>query len=119
VVSHGLPEKERWQELYRLADQAGKRAAEQCVPTPTKIAGFAVEMEGVCGGARIRIPNGRRAFARWVLRSNLGHRPRKGGATILAYHASQSADRAVAYADAFATVLKLNGVECTVEAFLD
>jgi hypothetical protein len=119
VVSALLPEKERWKELYRLADTAGKSASEECVPTPMKVGGFPVEMEGMCGSASIRIPNARKGFARWVIQSKVGSRHHKGGARIFAYHPSQSVDRAVSYARAFASVLKLNGIECSVEQFLD
>lgn len=119
IVTALLPEKERWKELYRLADEAGKSAAEECVPTPMKVGGHPVEMDGMCGSASIRIPDARKGFARWVVRSKVGDRHHKGGASIFAYHPSQSVDRAVAYAKAFASVLKLNGVECSVKSFLD
>jgi hypothetical protein len=119
IVSEKLPDQERWKELYRLADEAGNRAAQVNVPTPMKVEGHPIEMDGLCGSASIRILDARRGFARWVVRSKVGSRHYKGGARIFAYHPSQSIDRAVAYAEAFAAVLKLNGIDCTVESFLD
>jgi hypothetical protein len=119
VVSALLPEEDRWRKIYNLADTAGRLAAEECVPTPMKVGGFPVEMDGMCGSASIRISNARKGFARWVIRSKVGDRHYKGGASIFAYHSSQSIDRAVAYAKAFASVLKLNGIECSIETFLD
>jgi hypothetical protein len=119
IVSGKLPDQERWKELYRLADEAGNRAAQVSIPTPMKVEGYPVEMDGLCGLASIRIPDARRGFARWVVRSKVGSRHHKGGAQIFAHHPSQSIDRAVAYAEAFAVVLKLNGIDCTVESFLD
>jgi hypothetical protein len=119
IVSASLAGSERWAELYRLASAAGATAAEQCVPTPMKIGGFPVEMEGACGYAFVRIPEARKGFARWVIRSKVGRRHHQGGAAVPSNHPSQSVDRAVAYAKVFASVLKLNGVECTVESFFD
>ncbi len=119
IVSSQLPEKERWEELYRLAHAAGTSAAEACVPTPMKVSGFPVEMEGMCGSASIRIPDARRGFARWLVQSGTGDRHYSSGARVFAYHPAQSIDRAVAYAKAFAAVLQLNGVECNVESRLD
>jgi hypothetical protein len=87
--------------------------------TPMKIGGYPVEMEGLCGWANVRIPDARRGFGRWVVRSGAGHRHHRSGAAIYASHDSQSFDRAVAYANAFAAVLKLNGLECEVESRLD
>jgi hypothetical protein len=119
VVSNRLPDKERWEELYTIADEAGRKAAARCVPTPMKVEGYDVEMEGMCGSASVRVADARKGFARWVVRSKLAYKHYRGGAQIFANHPSQSVDRAVAYAKAFAAVLKLNGVECTVESFLD
>ncbi len=119
IVPPTLPEQERWAELYRLARDAGERAAETNVPTPMKIGGHAVEMEGACGSATVRIPDARRGFARWAVQTTVGHRHYKGGAAISCHHINQSVDRALQHAKAFAEVLQLNGVSCTVERYID
>jgi len=119
IVSSTLEGTKRWEELYRLADEAGNSAAERCVPTPMKVAGYDVEMEGMCGSAWVLVPDARRGFARWIVRSKHGHTSARGGAKIFAIHPSQSVDHAVAYAKAFASVLKLNGIECNVDSMLD
>jgi hypothetical protein len=119
IVSTFASAEEQWKELYRIAHAVGTTAWEQCVPTPIRIKGFGVEMEGLCGSASIRIPDARRDFARWVVRSKIGSRHYRGGADIFVFHPSQSIDRATAYAKAFAAVLELNGIQCTVESLLD
>ncbi len=119
IVSGNLEGTKKWEELYRLADEAGNSAAERCVPTPMKVAGYDVEMEGMCGSAWVLVPDARRGFARWVVRTKHGYTSTRGGAKIFALHPSQSVDRAVAYAKAFASVLKLNGIECGFDFMLD
>jgi len=84
-----------------------------------KVVGYDVIMEGACGYAHIRIPDARKGFARWAVRSGRGSNHYRSGAEIYASVDSQSFDRAVAYAEAFAAVLHLNGIECSVQSRLD
>ena len=76
-------------------------------------------MEGGCGYAHVRIPDARKGFARWAIRSGKGDNHYRSGAIIHVSVGSQSYDSAVAYAEAFAALLQLNGIECTVEARYD
>lgn len=119
IVPSTLTGDARWRAVYEAAHDAGVIAAEKCVPTPMKAVGFNVEMEGACGNAHVRIPDARKGFARWAIRSGKGSNLFRSGATIYVAVDSQSYDRAVAYAEAFAAVLHLNGVECSVEARYD
>jgi hypothetical protein len=119
AVPSSLQGEEKWAAIYRLAHESGLSAAELCVPTPMKVVGFSVVMDGLCGFAWVQIPDARRGFARWVVRSGHGRPGYRGGARISAARLSQSIDRAVAYAKAFASVLQLNGIPCKVESRLD
>jgi hypothetical protein len=119
TVPSDLSGKAKWEAIYAVAHEARTAAAKKCVPTPMKIVGFDVIMEGSCGYAHIHIPDARRGFARWLVRSGKGSNHYRSGAVLYASVDSQSYDRAVAYAEAFATVLQLNGIKCSVEARLD
>lgn len=119
IVSPLLPEPERFAKLYDLAHAAGVKALESCVPTPMKVEGYPVIMDGMCGSAEVRIPDARRGFARWLVKSGKGAPHFRGGACVFCYHPTQSVDRATAYCNAFASVLQLNGVTCSVSSHLD
>jgi hypothetical protein len=117
VVPLGLTGKERWQAIYAVADQAGIAAIAATVPKPLVVDG-SVYMDGLCGGALIVVADARRGFARWLKTSGKGQRSYTGGCAISARRDDQSAERAEAYATAFATVLRRNGVSCRVEKYL-
>jgi hypothetical protein len=119
VVPSQLEGNERWERLYQLAHGAGQIAARNCVPTPMQIAGSGIVMEGMCGWATIRVPDARRGFARWLVKSGMGDRHYLSGAVVHAKSGGPSIDRAIAYANAFAAVLRLNGLECATESRLD
>ena len=84
-----------------------------------EVEGYPVVMEGMCGGAYVRVPDARSGFARWAIRTGKGTKDHKSGTLLSADADSQSADRAAAYARAFATVLRQNGVSCDVEEYID
>jgi hypothetical protein len=117
VVSDNLEGDARWQAIYELADQAGRKAMEECVPKPLVVESQ-VYMEGDCGGAFIVIEDGRTSFARWLRKKGLGHRHYQRGYSLSAVQIGQSAESAKAYADAFARVLRRNGIECRSEIYL-
>jgi hypothetical protein len=119
IVSSNLVGNAKWEAIYAIAERTGRVAAEECIPTPMKVIGFDVEMEGMCGFAHVRVPDARKDFARWAVRSGKGSKHYISGATIYANVNSPSYDRRVAYAEAFAAVLSLNGVECSVHSRLD
>lgn len=118
VVSPDLEGTERWQAIFELATKAGRLAEAQCVPTPMKISGGELIMDGECGGAYVRVSDARRGFARWLKTQKHGSRDFRGGVSVYAETNSQSADRAAAYAEAFARVLRRNGIECSVTRYL-
>ena len=90
---------------------------EECVPKPVFVESQ-VYMEGDCGGALVVIGDGRRSFARWLRKKGLGHGHYPRGYSISAEQIGQSAESAKAYADAFARVLRRNGIECRSEIHL-
>jgi hypothetical protein len=94
-------------------------AATETIPTPMRIEGFEISMEGKAGGAAVRVKDARRGFARWVTINGIGRQGCRSGAYIYARSASPSVDRARAYATTFARVLKHNGIACEVDSWLD
>ena len=116
LVSDSLKGDERWQAIYDLAHAAGLEAMNACVPKPLVVKGQ-VYMEGDCGGAVIVIEDGRISLARWLSKNGRGHRYYKSGYAISAEHIGQSAESAKTYADAFARVLRRNGIGCRCEIY--
>lgn len=109
---------ERWQAIYAVACERAEQAATGHVPTPMQVVGYEVELEGLCGGASIRL-DGRGAFARWLVSEGHGSKMYGSGVQVPALVNSQSVDRAKAYAKAFARVLWLNGIDgAVVESYL-
>ncbi len=119
VVSSDVFGDHRWEAIFQIGSDAGKAAAMNVVPTPMKVQGYDIEMEGLCGNAWVRVKDARRGFARWAIRTNHAYRHYQSGAQIFTEAGSQSIDRAVAYATAFAEVLRHNGIDCTVSSRLD
>lgn len=119
VVDEGLPDSERWERIYLLAKRAGELAAEKVVPTPMRVVGYPVIMEGMCGFGYVRVLDARRGFGRWLLRNSYASRSTKSGATLFFSSPTQSVDRAGAEAKAFAEVLRMNGIECADYTVLD
>lgn len=117
VVSPETKGTQRWEAIFDLAKQAGELAAEECVPTPMKISGGELIMDGQCGDAYVVVPDARKGFARWLKTSSHGDR-QPGSVYFYARTEGQSVDRAVAYAEAFARVLRRNGIECEVGRYL-
>jgi hypothetical protein len=114
-----LPEERRdHAKLYELAHAAGTRAAQQTTPTPMLVDGHGMVEEGLLGFAWVRIPDARRRFPRWLIRQGFAHKHHLGGAQVSA-GGSQSLERARAYAEAFAAVLRSNGIECETEWRVD
>lgn len=118
LVPGNLQGNARWQAIFDLAMDAGRQAAEQCVPTPMKIAGGELIMDGECGGAYVVVPDARKGFARWLKTTENGSPHHHSGMRFYAERNDQSADRATAYAEGFAKVLRRNGVEATVVKYL-
>ena len=70
-----------------------------------KVEGYPLILDGKCGWAGVTVKDARTGFARWLFKSGHGHHHHRGGARIDYSHASQSYDRAKAFAMAFARVL--------------
>jgi len=116
LISDDFDGDARWEAIYVLAQQTALKAMEECVARPLVVEGH-VYMEGGCGGAYVVIEDGRISFARWQ-KNGVGHRHYQRGYSIPADQAGQSAESAKAYADAFARVLRRNGIKCRSEMYL-
>ncbi|MCE8044370.1 hypothetical protein HOP60_19685 [Halomonas daqingensis] len=116
LVSDSLKGDVCWQELYGLAKAAGLEAMQACVPEPLVVE-KQIYMEGDCGGATIILEDGRKSFSRWLKKNGYGYRHYKTGYVISAERIGQSAESAMAYAEAFARVLRRNGISCRVEIY--
>jgi hypothetical protein len=118
-----LPPGERtdadWATLWSWANDAGLRDAEAAVPTPMYIVGYEPIAEGEIGSAAVRVADARRGLARWLSRYGPGQKDGYSGTVVFSPIASQSHDRAVAWARAVTVVLRLNGIEAKIETFKD
>jgi hypothetical protein len=119
LVNRSFEGEVRWAAIHALATAAAEDARASVVPTPLKVKGLPVQMDGLCGFAWVKIGDGRRGFARWALRAEQASRAFRGGAYIFFSDGTQSVDRAEAKARAYAAVLAHNGVPCEVERWLD
>jgi hypothetical protein len=120
VLQNDIQGNARWAALIDLARSAGQQVAQQTIPTPMVVQdGNSREVikEGSCGGAYVVIPDARSGFARWLRVSRIGASHSPSGQRVYAETGGQSQERAEAYAHAFANVLKMNGVECSVEVY--
>jgi len=115
LVVKGSDGSERWARLYEIADAQGRKAAEEWVPTPMWVSGYAEPIyEGTCGSAWVRLPDGRSKFSRWLKKNKLCSDFTKG-CIIFGKTTSQSLEREQKYCEAFAQVLRLNGIECEIK----
>ena len=106
--------------LYGYASAAAEQAAKKCIPTPMYVYGYEEPiLEGAAGFAWIVIRDARKRFPRWLKKQQIGRLGYYGGWHIYTRGCGQSYDRAKAYADAFAKVLRQNGIDCHVESRLD
>lgn len=109
-----------WEVLYNFARNEAGKAAAKAVPTPLYITGYPEPfMEGLCGFAYVVVKDARRGFAKWLKDNNIGIHCYKGGWRISAPTPGQSYEKAKAYAETFAKILRQNGVSCYAEARLD
>jgi hypothetical protein len=115
IVPRNLKGDDFWKCLYDLAAEHGKKAAEECIPTPMWIEGLAAPIaDGALGYAWVELPDGRSSFSRWLRKTDTISKYVRGR-QIWCIHPSQSVERARKYCEAFAQVLRLNGIECKVE----
>jgi len=120
VADDGGSEEEWWERVFDRAAAAALEASGNVIPTPMFIKGYQPVLDGPCGGARVMVPDARRRFSRWLIRTGRGERSLyRGGVAIWARTNSQSYERAVAYAQTMADVFKANGISCEVSSYLD
>lgn len=106
--------------LYGYASSAGERAAEKYLTTPMYIDGYEEPvLEGIAGFAWILIHDARKRFPRWLKKKGIGRLGDNGGWVVHSPVKSQSYEKSKAYADAFAKILRQNGIDCKVESRLD
>jgi hypothetical protein len=117
--------------IYQEALEAAKKAAEAAVPTPVgfysadlednPLSDVTVETEGLCGCAWVKI-KGNTAFARWGKKAHSWEFRSGvyGGIELSVSEAtrSQSIERKEKAAEAFAAVLRANGISCSVQSRL-
>jgi Domain of unknown function (DUF6883) len=116
VLSSSLEDDDRWSALWELADGHALQAAANVVPTPMKVDGQWYS-EGAFGFATVGVRDARRGFARWLRQTERAHLESRRGAVMFA--PGPMIDRARTYAEAFAEVLSLNGIEADVRWRLD
>jgi hypothetical protein len=126
-LDDGLEGNERWEALWQLANNAGLEAGTAVAPTPMRVVeGWPGQREtsrgvwvpeGEIGSSRVTVPDLRTGFARWLAMTGKAYRDYGRGAALFAPY--DSAQRAEAYARAFAAALETNGVTATVSSRLD
>jgi hypothetical protein len=106
---------DRWRRLYEIADAQGRKTGEEWTPTPMWVSGYVEPIsEGACGSAWVKLPDGRSKFSRWLKKNKLCSDVSKG-CMIFGKTTTQSLERGQKYCEAFAQVLRLNGIECEVK----
>jgi hypothetical protein len=111
ILSQRLSGAQRFEALYELADDRATQRAMATVPTPLSVDGQWYP-EGALGSAWVVVPDLRTGFARWLVRSDRAHAQRGRGALVFSPYAGL--DQSDAYAQEFAGVLRLNGLDCEV-----
>lgn len=104
------------------AEQAGREAAETCVPNPMVVQSQTQSYfvsEGLCGFAWVTIRPARGAFVSFLKKRQYGSPGYNGGYQIWVSDYGQSYARKLAYANAFAKSLQENGVVAVADGRLD
>jgi hypothetical protein len=116
----GLNGKAFYEEVYRRAHAAGLAAQDAVMPKPMVVTanfGNSEEIHDVIyefGSAYVAVQDARTGFARWLVRSGHGRRAIRGGAIAPAPNVGGSFDKAQAYAEAFAAVLRESEIVCDI-----
>lgn len=118
VVNSELAGEARWQAIFDLADEFGQIASKSVIPTPMVLERFGTIWDGMCGHAWVQLADARKPFAAW-LKKQQGAYASSPGVRLYARCHEQSIDRNKAYSDAFAEVLRANGIDCKVGSRLD
>jgi hypothetical protein len=105
--------------LFQTARSHAMDASDNWTPTPMWIEGYDEPIaEGLIGSAWVELPSGKAPFARWLRKQKLCSANSKNR-RIPARSGSQSVEKDQRYAEAFAQVLRLNGITCEVGSRLD
>ncbi len=124
--------KEEAATLFAKAHAAGMEAGEKARPTPMQVVQrenpfdptspitkrYAPDPEGVCGFAWVNVRPGGSSFARY-LKSRGCSAGYGGGVSYWVRQFDQSYERKLAYAHAFAEILREAGIRAHVESRLD
>lgn len=133
ATGQAKPPKKDWQALYDRAHQAGHKAATEVIPAPMVVQSRSNPMDdnsaitkqwvvpdGMCGFAWIKIRPGNSPFANWLKKEGAGRTDSyAGGVSINVSAYNQSVTRKDAYAQAFAEVLREEGIKAYAESRLD
>jgi len=118
--------------IYEEACEAAERAARQCQPQPMVVGTPSTPLgndldpskpiyvcrEGLCGFAWVAFP-GNTGWARWCKKKGLTSKRYPKGLMIWVNGFGQSYERKMAYARAFAEVLRKHGIKAWAEGRLD
>lgn len=108
-------------EVLKEAHEKGIEAGNKINPTPMTVMGNGKEYfvaDGVCGFAQICI-KGNTKFGRWLKKYGLARNSYPSGLSIGTPNFNQSLQRKEAYADAYAGVLRENGIEAYSQSRMD
>ncbi len=127
ICEQDLVGNEKFERIYELAHNAGLKAIDKLIPTPMFLNGYSPIFQGMCGFAWIHILSARTPFVKWLKINNIGRKHYNKGWVINVniepdnqkYWDWQSIEPKEAYANEFAKVLKLNGIECIADSRLD
>jgi hypothetical protein len=116
LVVDGPDDDERWVKVWDLAAEMADKAAKDVIPTPLFVDGKWYT-GGAFGFAQMEVRDARRGFARWLVKTGKASTHRGRGAVVLAPGHLHDPNRA--YAQAFADVLRRNGIGCQWRSWLD
>ena len=121
-----------FEELYLTAHKAGLQALLAVAPTPlvaveranpfdgnSAIVAADYVTGGLCGFAWVVVKPASSEFARWLLKNELANRHEGGRTVIWIREGGQSIECKQLYAQAFAEVLKANGINARPYSRLD
>jgi hypothetical protein len=118
--------------IYTQAHNAGNVAVTQTTVTPMIVSQQAnplndnsetinqwVVNDGVCGFASVIIKPANSKFAKFLVANGLARKAYAGGVSMSIHDFNQSLTKKEAYADAFAKVLRDNGINAWAESRMD
>lgn len=122
-----------FQDLYQRAHDAGVKAATSVnvepmiVGTPKSVFSDKIDENksiyfvesGVCGFSEVIVKPGNSRFANWLKKNKLASRAYGGGVSIWVSDFGQSYTRKMAYAGAFAQVLRSESINASARGRLD